>query len=606
MHITDRSGMAIHVMIIGIITVLCVLMLPWIYGFTLFPDEFGYWATAAEAVGWDWSPVASIGSYYSFGYGWILTPVLKLFRNPIASYRAAIVINLLCQIGGYLLLCDIGKRLMPKADDQMRLILCGTAVTYPAWSFYTQMTMAESITFCLYVLSVWCMMRYLERPVMIRMILTLAVLGFMCCVHMRTVGALIAALIVIVVRAIVQSGTSLKREKLIGSLVIGIAASVVALCVWRDIRLQHLSGIYAYADESDIAVNSMSGQIGKVLELLSLRGIGRFMVSLTGKILYLGCASFGFAYIGIHRMTSEMLDGIRSHFAGRWGTAQRDMRMDRPDNSRLYLIGYVMLASIAQIVITNIFLIGSADADADRLDLFLHGRYDDYVIPILIMYGIYSVLIKKGQCVRDIASSGVIMILLGVIAKLVIRNNHNGMRNPHRELMLGMSYLVRDGVRQGDWYVMAEVGMSVFVMIFIWVFIRTYKRTGVALWLTTIIVIQALLTYISSDAMIRRGQGNIYGDIQLSEHLIELIGIRDGRVVDLYEDGDTEYADVVQFCLRDKTVMPFTLRDGEGLDPALINNDDYVLVDWESSLREQLDGMYTYGYELGHFALYYD
>ena len=591
---------------IGIIAVLCALMLPWIYGFTLFPDEFGYWATAAEAVGWDWSPVASIGSYYSFGYGWILTPVLMVFKNPISAYRAAIVFNLLCQIVGYVLLCDIGKRLMPKADDRVRIILSGIAATYPAWSFYTQMTMAESVIFCLYVLSVWCMMRYLGSPGMIRLICLIAVLGYMCCVHMRTVGALLAALTVIVVRAIVQSGTRVKREKLIGGLIIGIAAAVVALCVWRDIRLQHLSGIYAYADDSDIAVNSMSGQIDKLMDLLSLRGIGRFMVSLTGKVLYLGCASFGFAYIGAHCMTSEMLDGIRAHYAGRWGTAHRDTDREGSDPSGLYLIGYVILASIAQIIITNIFLIGSADADAERLDLFLHGRYDDYIIPILMMYGIYCVLIKKGQCVRDIVSSGVIMIVLGLIATMVIRTNHNGMRDPHRELMQGMSYLVRNGVRQDNWYVMAEVGLSVFVMVFIWIFIRTYKRSGAILCLMTIIVVQALLAYVSSDTMIRQCQGFIYSDIQLSEHLSELTGSKDGRIVDLYEDGDTEYADVLQFCLRDKQVIPITLRDGEELDLSLISDDDYVLVDWESPLRAQLDGMYTYGYEMGHFALYYN
>ena len=35
---------------------------------SLFPDEFGYWAPAAEMLGWDWSESVSLGSYYSFGY----------------------------------------------------------------------------------------------------------------------------------------------------------------------------------------------------------------------------------------------------------------------------------------------------------------------------------------------------------------------------------------------------------------------------------------------------------------------------------------------------------------------------------------------------------
>ena len=52
-----------------------------ICGFTMVPDEFGYWASAAENVGYDWSEVASLGSYYSFGYSFVLTPILWAFRD---------------------------------------------------------------------------------------------------------------------------------------------------------------------------------------------------------------------------------------------------------------------------------------------------------------------------------------------------------------------------------------------------------------------------------------------------------------------------------------------------------------------------------------------
>ena len=46
------------------------------YGFIFFPDEFGYWAHAAKAAGYDWSEMVSLGSYYSYGYSLILFPIL--------------------------------------------------------------------------------------------------------------------------------------------------------------------------------------------------------------------------------------------------------------------------------------------------------------------------------------------------------------------------------------------------------------------------------------------------------------------------------------------------------------------------------------------------
>ena len=69
--------------------------------FTLFPDEFGYWASAARWAGYDWSDVAGLGSYYSFGYGVLLLPLLKLISDGILLYRAAVGMNmvLMCEIG---------------------------------------------------------------------------------------------------------------------------------------------------------------------------------------------------------------------------------------------------------------------------------------------------------------------------------------------------------------------------------------------------------------------------------------------------------------------------------------------------------------------------
>ena len=56
-----------------------------IYGFVLFPDEFGYWAHAAGILGYDWSSITSLGSYYSFGYSVILIPIMALFNNAVIA-----------------------------------------------------------------------------------------------------------------------------------------------------------------------------------------------------------------------------------------------------------------------------------------------------------------------------------------------------------------------------------------------------------------------------------------------------------------------------------------------------------------------------------------
>ena len=37
-----------------------------VFGFSAYPDEFGYWAPAAAIFGYDWSEITSLGSYYSY------------------------------------------------------------------------------------------------------------------------------------------------------------------------------------------------------------------------------------------------------------------------------------------------------------------------------------------------------------------------------------------------------------------------------------------------------------------------------------------------------------------------------------------------------------
>lgn len=82
---------AIVLLGIMIVVFLCMHGLFSIYGFSAFPDEFGYWAPAASVLGYDWSNVTSLGSYYSYGYSLILVPILFLFHNSVSADRKSVV-----------------------------------------------------------------------------------------------------------------------------------------------------------------------------------------------------------------------------------------------------------------------------------------------------------------------------------------------------------------------------------------------------------------------------------------------------------------------------------------------------------------------------------
>ena len=58
-----------------------------------YPDEFGYWASAANWIGYDWSGLTALNSYYSFGYSLLLVPVLKICSGAVMAYRTAVALN---------------------------------------------------------------------------------------------------------------------------------------------------------------------------------------------------------------------------------------------------------------------------------------------------------------------------------------------------------------------------------------------------------------------------------------------------------------------------------------------------------------------------------
>ena len=80
-----------------------------VYGFIFFPDEFGYWAYAAKAAGYDWSEMVSLGSYYSYGYSLILFPIFKLCKDSVMAYRVAVTLNFILLGATFFMLLSIAE-----------------------------------------------------------------------------------------------------------------------------------------------------------------------------------------------------------------------------------------------------------------------------------------------------------------------------------------------------------------------------------------------------------------------------------------------------------------------------------------------------------------
>ena len=295
-----HDSIFVAVVIVLALVCLCMYGIQGIFGFSLFPDEFGYWASAAGFLGYDFSEVCSISSFYSFGYSLILIPILKLFSDSIIAYRAAVVVNLLLQITSFFILCRIAKKLFEDTDELLRIILAGMAVLYPPWVFYTQMTMTEGLLFFCYTGVVYFMILYVEKPSIIRGVITALASIYIYSVHMRAVGILAAVWITMLVVAFI--GVKRSDNRVLPATFFATILLLIGFIICFCIKDNVINKLYSSGIADKTNINDYSGQVYRVQELFTLAGIGRFFASMLGKIFYLGCATFGTAYIGIYSL----------------------------------------------------------------------------------------------------------------------------------------------------------------------------------------------------------------------------------------------------------------------------------------------------------------
>lgn len=579
MNIKESSFSYIAVVAVTLVSLVCLCMygIQGIYSFSLFPDEFGYWAGAAKVLGYDFSEITSIGSFYSFGYSLILMPVMKIFSDSVLAYRAAVVVNLLLQVSSFFIFTKIADRLFENTDRLTRAILSGIAVLYPSWVFYVQMTMSEALLFFMYTLVVFLMMFYLDNPSVYAGILVAIAAIYVYSVHMRTVGIPFAVICTILFDCVL-------RQKRHGSgkcfLIAGMSVSLIIcgfiLCLF--LKKYMIGVLYSGGAKNVTAINDYSGQMSKFAELFTVAGIGRFFAAMSGKVLYLGCASFGMGYIGIYALVKRVI---------------------RKDVKALF----VLLAFLFQFVVMCIYLIHSADVVEERYDLFLNGRYIDYVVPLLTVIGMNEVLHCRVN-IRIIASLVSVMISSAAISCMVVLRNKVGMRDPHGMLMVGMSYFMDEkNVRPARTIIISTVFalLVMFVMMGIALF---YQKSGNFYVLCIIHLFLIGLSYNACDHFIYIGQSYIYGDIQVAD---EIAGLRkeghSGDVILVYEGG-LEYIDTVQFRLRDEHIG--VIYAGIRGELSKLKDDDLVLVDYESDLNAELSKKYDSSWESGHFELYYN
>lgn len=547
-----------------------------IVGFSLFPDEFGYWASAANALGWDWSETTSLGSYYSYGYSVLLIPLLILFENSVTAYRAAIVVNMLLMILAFFLLLKIKHNMQMEQSKQKDMLLCMAAIFYPSWIFYMQMTMVEALLMFLFVLIVFLYTSILEKSNIIRNILLAVILAYLYMVHMRTIGVVIACVLVMIILAIVKPEYRKSTLVFLSVLLfLGIMGEII--------KSNTIQNVYSHADSSLVAVNDYSSKWWIFKELLTLSGIRDLLISLLGKVFYLGMASFGIFFWAFYWTMKKTYCLFCKIF-----------RNNRTDNQE-WLGFFLLLAMLGEVFICAIGMYRPGCADG-----LIYGRYSEFLVPVYMVIGIKQMEESKKMFLKTgimaMVTGGCIPVLLWVIDS----KDLTVMRGYHA---VGISYLLNESQNSMTEYLFKVWIFATIIMLVICIVIFLSKYIRNMEWiLCCVVLIEMGLGMHAADHYVYPSNTLNYVDIVISDTILD--NLREDETILYIYTCDNPFVDFLQMQLREHS-LHITSKDETVLLDQIMEA-DYLIVDNDAETGNEYKSYFEKQISSNRYTLYYD
>ncbi len=556
-----------HIYLIFIILIIiCIFQygIHKICGFTIYPDEFGYWASAAKAVGYDWTEVASLGSYYSFGYSVLLIPLLKLFRNGVTVYRAAVAVNMILMCLSVPVIYQIIGRLFPEKESPeidriKRVFISGISVFYPSWIFYMQMTLAEALLMALFAGLTCLFICLIQKPKAVTAVFLAAILIYAYCVHMRTVAVVIACLLTLALWGMTNPAM---RKPMLIMMVAAAAAGLAVVIIKRNVILSVFTS-------ADTAVNDYGSQMDRIRNIFLAGGVKTFIKEIIGKFFYLGMATYGLFYWSVGWCVKETIELFRKIFG---------KKADRCTAAHWTAV-FLLLTIIGEILICSIFMHGSQPVDS-----VIYGRYNEFFIPVSMVIGIVAMLKSKWTIRITLVLGAISGAMLFPILSVIEQGQMNGIRG---YFVAGISYLLNRKEDFNPPLFLKEVWIVGFILMILTavVILAVKKRSNMAWLLGIIIMLETGIGIQVSGQYAYRANRFDYQDLIIAEKIME--SDKDVSVFYL-DEGMLPYVDFQQMQLRDITIH---VVSGE-ITEQMTGEDAFLIVSRDTLRQQELEQIY--------------
>lgn len=338
-----------------------------IYQPTLLDDEFAYFGIAKFFAGRDWSSTISLCKYYSYGYSLLITPFAFLVEDSVLLYRLVVAMNGCFLVLAFWLLDSIFAAIARMEDwtDRQSAVVTRVCVSFlmiliPCNMNYATVALGECLLLALFLAMVKLLM-VLKKD---SSIWGYWGLGFLMLyaymVHQRMLGMILACGMVLLMRLV-------RREVNWKQLVAWCAGLAILFIVhtWLKGMIKEelwLNGIYS-------GQNDMSGIMVNVRQIFSsFSYFGKFIISILGKLFYMGSSTYLFGFAGLILMLPTF-------------------KRKGQDS-----ICFVFLSFLIGLGISAVFM-----NVPENMAFLLYGRYLETFTPFLMGYGILKLIEEKND-----------------------------------------------------------------------------------------------------------------------------------------------------------------------------------------------------------------
>ena len=551
-----------------------------IYGMSEYPDEFGYWSTAAHMIGWDWSQVASRGSYYSFGYSFILCPILKFCEDSVSAYRVAVFVNFSFMAISFFLLKEIYKRIFAEQVEGEEILAIGLAVLYPAWSFYAQTTLVDSLLIFMVILISYLWIRFVEVPNLKWGIALVAAVIYNYSLHMRSAGILVAVVMILILW-VWKHPSYWKGIFFLLLAVIGLFFAVG----WIKGSVQ--GNVFAEASTKQLSTNDFGGQWNKIAFLFSAEGVKQLFVVALGKVLYLGIAGAGLVYVAFIWCGKQVvgwlsmvvnLKKVNNHQPETdISCSEKTMNRNHVKEWFGMLLLLMMLGQMAVCIIATIH--------TSNIDWLIYGRYIEAFVPMAIFVGASYLLQKKFSWKGMNRFFGIYTLAaLSCICK-VRGTTMDHIRGEHS---IGTVFLVGDGNVKPVVFLIAVWLVGMVLMVAVHLAISCFKKKQGAIGIILVLYVSlAAWSIYGSERYTYKANDHMSQELILVNVLEEQLA--EGKEIYYLEEGNADWISYVQMQLREQTLPVINIEELNKLEPVV----SAVVVDGETECLEYMEEHYN-------------